>query len=452
MVFRSFRANVIIRIGFLALVLYFFVYLLSQENNLVSLLIVGGIVLLQMIELFRYLENTNRKLTRFLESIKYSDFSSGFSTDNKLGHSFKDLNRAFNEVMDAFRETRKEKEEHLNYLNTVVQHISTGVLSFDTEGKVELINNTARRFFSAYNIRNIIELKPANPTLYTLLMELPAGQNSMIRLSNDLHLSIQATHLIMRGKTLKLLAIQNIQSELQQKEIEAWQNLTRVLRHEIMNSITPIASLTGTLNEILKEDVRYGDEEDEVCEIDLESIDDLSHGLQTIESRSKSLIKFVDAYRDYTSIPKPKFATIQVKQLFEHIHKLMESDFVSADVNFSCHIDVKDLNITADEDLIEMVLINLLKNAKEAVVEQQERKIELRARFDADLRVLIEVKDNGPGIIPEAIERIFIPFYTTKKTGSGIGLALSRQIMQMHNGSLTVKSEPQVFTIFKLKF
>ena len=448
--FKSFRTNIIIRILVISVTIYFFVQLLDQENKVISLIIIGAVILVELYDLFRYVENTNRKLTRFLESVKYSDFSSGFSTDNKLGRSFKDLNKAFNEVLEAFRETRREKEEHLNYLNTVVQHISTGVLSFDSEGKVELINNTARKFLNAFNMRNIVELKPGNPTLYKILMELPAGHKSLYRQSSDLHLAIHATHLIMRGKTLKLVALQNIQSELQQKEIEAWQNLTRVLRHEIMNSITPIASLTGTLNEILREDMKITS--DGTCEIDDESREDLTDGLKTIESRSKALIKFVDAYRDYTTIPKPKFVVIVVKELFEHVGQLMKADLKKADIEFNCILDSEELQIKADLDLIEMVLINLLKNAKEAVENLEEKKIELRGKLDSDLRIAIEVKDNGPGIIPDAIDRIFIPFYTTKKTGSGIGLALSRQIMQMHNGSLTVKSEPNLVTIFTMRF
>lgn len=450
MVFKDFRSNVIIRIIIIGITLYFFVSLYTVEDKYVSLAIVGFVIVIELVELFRYVENTNRKLTRFLESVKYGDFSSGFSADNKLGRSFKELNLAFNEVLEAFRETRKEKEEHLSYLNTVVQHISTGVLSFDPEGKVELINNTARKFLQAFNIRNIAELKPTNPTLFKILVELPTGNKTLLRQTGDVHLAIHATELIMRGKKLKLVAFQNIQSELQQKEIEAWQNLTRVLRHEIMNSITPIASLTATLNMILKEDVKVID--DEVSEIDAESLEDLSDGLRTIESRSKALIRFVDAYRDYTNIPKPKFVQIDLRELFNHVEKLMRTDFKAATIHFSCLLDSEELQIQADLELIEMVLINLLKNAKEAVQDQDEAKIELRGRLDEDLRVIVEVKDNGPGIIPDAIERIFIPFFTTKKTGSGIGLALSRQIMQLHNGSLTVKSEPMIYTIFTLKF
>jgi signal transduction histidine kinase len=254
----------------------------------------------------------------------------------------------------------------------------------------------------------------------------------------------------LRGHAYKLVAIQNIHSELESKEVDAWQNLTRVLRHEIMNSITPIASLTGTLNEILSEDLKpVGNG---FFEISDESLSDLEEGLQTIENRSKGLVKFVDAYRDYTSIPKPKFGLIKIDELFDHICQLLKREFKEIGIDFHANILFNDLEITADRELIEMVLINLLKNAKEALKEGEEPKIELTARVDGERRILLDVKDNGPGIIPEALERIFIPFYTTKKSGSGIGLALSRQIMQLHHGTLSVKSEPDLYTIFTLRF
>jgi nitrogen fixation/metabolism regulation signal transduction histidine kinase len=414
-------------------------------------MIIGIIIIIQLIDLFRYIENTNRKLTRFLESIKYSDFSSGFTYDNKLGRTFRELNKAFNDVLEAFRQARAEKEEHLNYLHTVVQHVSTGLLSFDTEGQIGLVNTTAKRFLQTPQLRNIIELKPRNPELYKKLMDIKPGDKALIRNTYDLSLAIHATELRLRGKTYKLVALQNIQMELQQKEIEAWQNLTRVLRHEIMNSITPIASLTETLNQILKEDIIKEEAMDNYS-IDDESVEDLKDGLNTIENRSKGLVRFVDAYRDYTTIPKPKFSNISISKLFDHINHLLGAEMNSLGIDFVISLSPENLEITADKELIEMVLINLIKNAKEALIEKDEAKIELRGRIDTDRRVIIEVKDNGPGIIREAIDRIFIPFYSTKKAGSGIGLALSRQIMQLHHGSLTVKSEPDIYTIFTLQF
>ena len=449
--FSNFRISVIIRVLFLFVSTYLFIYLLGIENKYVSPIIIGIIIIIQLVDLFRYVETTNRKLTRFLESVKYSDFSSGFTYDNKLGRTFRQLNKAFNEVLEAFRMARAEKEEHLNYLHTVVQHVSTGLLSFDQEGQIGIINTTAKRFLQTPQIRNVIELKPRNPELYKKIMNMKPGDKALIRNTNDISLAVHATELRLRGKTYKLVALQNIQTELQQKEIEAWQNLTKVLRHEIMNSITPIASLTETLNQILKEDIKQQEGMDDYC-IDEESVDDLKDGLNTIENRSKGLVRFVDAYRDYTTIPKPKFTNISVRKMFEHINHLLGAEMDSLGIDFVISLSPENLEITADKELIEMVLINLIKNAREALDEKEEAKIELRARIDSDRRAIIEVKDNGPGIIREALDRIFIPFYSTKKEGSGIGLALSRQIMQLHHGTLTVKSEPDIYTIFTLLF
>ncbi|MCK5278449.1 MAG: GHKL domain-containing protein, partial [Cyclobacteriaceae bacterium] len=322
--------------------------------------------------------------------------------------------------------------------------------SFDNEGKVGLINSAARRFLNMPQLRNISEILAVNVTLYKKLKQMGPGEKALIRVSSDLNLAIHATELKLRGHSYKLVACQNIHSELESKEVEAWQNLTRVLRHEIMNSITPIASLTGTLNEILSEDLKPVGKG--FFEITDESLSDLEEGLQTIENRSKALVKFVDAYRDYTSIPKPKFGLIKIDELFDHICQLLKREFKETGIDFNANILFNDLEITADRELIEMVLINLLKNAKEALKEVEESKIELIARVDGERRILLDVKDNGPGIIPEALERIFIPFYTTKKSGSGIGLALSRQIMQLHHGTLSVKSEPDLYTIFTLRF
>jgi len=449
--FSNYRISVIIRVLLLFVSTYLFIHLLSFESKYVSPIIIGIIIIIQLFDLFRYVENTNRKLTRFLESIKYSDFSSGFTYDNKLGRTFRELNKAFNEVLEAFRQARAEKEEHLNYLHTVVQHVSTGLLSFDAEGQIGLINTTAKRFLQTPQIRNIIELKPRNPELYKKLIDVNPGDKALIRNTNDISLAIHATELRLRGKTYTLVALQNIQTELQQKEIEAWQNLTRVLRHEIMNSITPIASLTETLNQILKEDIKKQDKMDDYF-IDDESVEDLKDGLNTIENRSKGLVRFVDAYRDYTTIPKPKFSSISIAKLFDHINHLLGAEMNSLGIDFVISLSPENLEITADKELIEMVLINLIKNAKEALAEKDEGKIELRGRLDIDRRVIIEVKDNGPGIIKEAIDRIFIPFYSTKKEGSGIGLSLSRQIMKLHRGRIDVETEAGVGTTFILEF
>lgn len=425
-----------------------FVYMISQPNMIFAAILTGGIIIGQLIELNRFTAQTNRKLTRFLESVKYSDFISGFNADNKLGDSFKDLNVEFNQVLEAFRKARSEKEEHWQYLNAVVQQVRTGILSFDPDGNVQLVNANAKRYLGVQNIKNISEIGERNPALLSAIQSVEPGRNTLFRSGQDLQLTIQATELRIRGNTVRLLTMQNIQTELQKQEIEAWQNLTKVLRHEIMNSITPISSLTSTLREILDHDMRPVDHH---FELKQEGAEDLREGLTTIEQRSKGLIKFIDAYREYTSLPLPKLKTIMIRDLIDKINQLLTPDISKANIEFKTSLESEFLTIQADEEMIEQVLINLIKNSIEALGHQSDGKIEVNARY-ADNSIVIEVCDNGPGIIKEALERIFVPFFTTKKTGSGIGLSLSRQIMQMHNGNLTVKSEPGVRTVFTLKF
>lgn len=406
------------------------------------------IIIGQLVEIFRFVSQTNRKLTRFLESVKYSDFISGFTSDNKLGKSFRDLNVAFNEVLEAFRKARSEKEEHWQYLNSVVQQVRTGILSFDADGNVQLMNANAKKFMNITSIKNIKELIPTNPKLYHAINSVEPGKSELYKGSNELHLTIQATELRIRAIDVKLVTLQNIQPELQKQELEAWQNLTRVLRHEIMNSITPISSLTSTLREILEHEMVKKDGHWELKE---EGADDLKEGLSTIENRSRGLIKFIDAYREYTSLPKPHLSTVRLKDLIDKVSQLMKNEIKKTKIAFHSECTSSYLTIQADVEMIEQVLINLLKNAIEAMAETENAQLQLIGRYEENA-VIIEVIDNGPGIIKEALEHIFVPFYTTKRTGSGIGLSLSRQIMQMHNGSLSVVSEPEVKTCFTLKF
>ena len=449
MVYKDFRFKVALRVILLGITMAIFTYCIQSSTLFITGLIIGVIVLLELIEIFHFISNTNRKLTRFLESVKYSDFASGFSSDNKLGQSFKDLNQAFNEVLEAFRKARSEKEEHLQYLHTVVEHVSTGLMSFDDHGKVELMNATAKRFLKVDQLRNIEELIAKQARLYKVLFDLPTGKSTLFRSEGDVQLAVHATEMILRGKKIKLVALQNIQPELQKKELEAWQNLTRVLRHEIMNSITPIASLTSTMKDILMEDLTK--QEDHYTLIE-ETVEDLQDGLGTIEGRSQGLIKFIDAYRDYTSIPLPQVKVIKVSHLLEHISQLMKVEIKKANVHYSCEVNDESLELNIDEELIEQVLINLIKNAIEALEETEKPTVAVSAYTDANSNIIISVRDNGPGIIREALDQIFIPFYSTKKRGSGIGLSLSRQIMQLHNGSLNVDSEPNEFTEFTLTF
>lgn len=449
MTFKGFKFNLLARVLIILLTSFFCTYELGKAGNYLSGLMLLVLVIYLGHNLYCFVLNTNEKLTRFLESIRYSDFTSSFNADNQLGDSFTDLNQAFNEVLEAFRKTRAEKEEHLLYLNTLVQHVQVGLISFDPDGNIELINNIARRFLNVTHIKNIKQLQYANPEMYRLIRELPEGGKHLLRQSNDMQLSINATKISMHNKTYKLLSIQNIKSELQDKEIEAWQNLTRVLRHEIMNSITPITSLVSTLAEILEEDVVLTEGH---YALDSESIEDIKEGLFTIQNRSEGLRRFVDAYKSFTSIPTPKKKLMNVKELVSSTVKLMQGELRAHMVEIQCQVSPEDLQLHADPQLLEMVLINLIKNANEALKGYDHGLIELNAFSDEHQRVVINLRDNGPGIEPEALSKIFIPFYTTKSTGSGIGLSLSREILQMHNAQLTVDSLPGQGSCFQIRF
>ena len=420
-------------------------WLASKHTNETLVYILGTIfIFIQGSLLYQYVTNVNRKLTYFLESVRYSDFTINFRSDNKMGRTFKELNQQFNEVLLAFRQARAEKEANLQYLNTIVQHIGTGLITFDANGQVNLINNAALRMLGIYRLHQLAELKDKHPRLYELISDLDTGVRELYRTPNDQPLALQAAAIQLRGMWVKIVVLQNIQTELQQQEVESWQNLTRVLRHEIMNSMTPIVSLVGTMRLIVNEDI-------ERSTSDQEAVNDLKEALSTLEKRSKGMMQFVNAYRDFTTLPKPVFANLGVAELLQEVLQLLQTDLTQSGVIWKLSVKPELLTVKADASQIQQVLINLIKNASEAFSHQTERLITLSA-YQVDGTVIIEVADNGDGIEPEALENIFIPFYTTKKTGSGIGLSLSRQILQQHNGQLNVESQVGKGTVFTLEF
>lgn len=419
-------------------------YLLSQPApNGMLVMMVMIVVFFLGSGLYNYVTSFNRKFVRFLESVRYSDFTIKFRSDNAMGDTFQELNQQFNEVLMAFRQARAEKEANLHYLNTIVQHIGTGLMTFDADGKVNLINSAALRMLEIYRLRQLSDLEESHPRLYDLLAQLETGVRELYQTPNDQPLAIQATAIQMRGSWVRIVALQNIGTELQQKEVEAWQNLTRVLRHEIMNSMTPIVSLVGTMRLIVDEDI-------EETTSNQEAVDDLKEALQTLEKRSKGMMKFVNAYRDFTTLPKPTMRPIPVQELIQEVLQLLQADLTAAAVLWKFEVKPDDLTLVGDFDQLQQVLINLIKNALEAVHDQPQPLIDIQAFLTDSQKVSIAIRDNGYGIEPEALEKIFIPFYTTKKTGSGIGLSLSRQILQQHNGTLVVSSEVGKGTVFSL--
>ncbi|OOG76395.1 PAS domain-containing sensor histidine kinase [Algoriphagus sp. A40] len=449
MVYKRFSVGIVARIVLITICLFLGIWLFYVQELWLAPGILALIVAFLTGEMIYYVNSINHKLARFLDSIRFTDFSSSFTSDSKMGGSFREVNKAFNEVMDVFKQTRAEKEEQMLFLQVIIQHINTGIISFNADGKIGVINNAAKHLLQIPQFRDITDLGKLSSKLLKEVVEMKPGQRISFKVNASLHLIIQSASLKMGGQSWSLLSLQNINAELQSNELEAWQNLTKVLRHEIMNSITPISSLVESLRTILDED-SYVQQEGFLIKKD--GFQDIQEGLDTIANRSKGLVTFVNAYRDYTNIPEPKKELVPVRQLFENVIGLMKEELKSNHIDIQTEIIPGELEVLCDPDQITMILINLVKNASESIQNQADRTIILKALGQGDLGTIIQVEDHGSGIIPEALERIFVPFYTTKKTGSGIGLAISRQIMNLHRGSLQVTSSPNVKTIFTLNF
>jgi two-component system nitrogen regulation sensor histidine kinase NtrY len=449
--FKNYRLNIIFRVIFLAVSIGLVAYYVTVNKFIVPV-ILTAIVVFEITSLIRYLDKTNRELTSFLESIRFSEFTRSFQIES-MGGTFNELNRAFNEVMHDFQKVRAEKEESFHYLQTIVQNIDVSVIAYSGDGNIELINKTAKKLFQLASIKNIKSLESLSPELVATLLGIKPGENKLVKVQYDddfLQLAIYASTIKVKDKLIYLVTIKDIQNVLEEQETEAWQKLIRVLTHEIMNSITPIASLSSTLDLMLKGMVAEGNGEELL--IDKESVSEIQEALQTINKRSTGLLHFVNTYRNLTRIPKPNFKQCSVKELFTNIEKLMEEEIKRYGFDFVVRVEPADLEFTADDQLIEQVLINLLKNSLHALIGRPSGKIQLLGFLNKRGRVTLQVVDNGTGILKDVLDKIFIPFFTTKPSGSGIGLSLSKQIMRLHNGTISAHSEPEVETVFTMTF
>lgn len=408
-----------------------------------TLVVLANLLLIRT--LYRYVTGMNRKLVRFFESVQYGDFAIKFRSDDSLGESFSALNAQMNKVLEAFRQAREENEANLHFIHTIIQHVNVGLFSFDAQGNIELINREALRLLGAYRLKNLRDLAQSpHQTLLRLLGPSTRSQKFLYPTPSGQQLIVHAVKVNVRGRNISLVSLQNIQPELLEKELEAWQNLARVLRHEIMNSVTPIVSLAETMKKIVDQDIPE-------TEATHEAIADLRLALDTIGQRGKGIMQFVQAYREFTTIPKPVMERTAVEPLVQGVLTLFQDSFSGGKIRTACQFLNQELEILADPAQIEMVLINLVKNAVEAMADVPSPGLLIRAG-EQEGHVFIEVTDNGKGIDPADQERIFVPFFTTKADGSGIGLSLSMQIMQHHGGNIQCFSTPGTGSRFVLNF
>jgi two-component system nitrogen regulation sensor histidine kinase NtrY len=444
-VYRKFRAAVLLRVAFLVGLIGLFFFVLLRTTLFAAAILLGLLIAAQVTGLFRTVDRTNRDLTRFFDSVRFDDFSQTFRGKSP-GGSFADLHAALARVIEAFRAARADKEEQALYLQTVVQHVGIGLLVFQPDGEVELINNAARRLLKIPLLKNIRNLEEAHPGLPETLCGLKPRDHSLVKVEagdEQLQLLLHAAEFKQRGRDFTLVSIQDIRGELEEREIEAWQKLIRVLTHEIMNSMTPISSLATTVEDLIDKSCAEGDPE---------NLNDIRGALRTIQRRSEGLLHFVDGYRNLAQVSKPDLKFLPAADLFAQVAQLLRTRLDECGVRLVTFSNPARLEVLADPNLLEQVLINLILNACDAVSGQAHPHIELTASLDERGRPVIQVRDNGAGIAPENLDKVFVPFFSTKEGGSGIGLSLSRQIMRLHGGSISVTSKPGRETVFTLRF
>jgi nitrogen fixation/metabolism regulation signal transduction histidine kinase len=445
----NWRSPLVTRVAILVISVFALTYALLNDFSVILLLALLGATFFQVIQLVKVFEESNENIASFLDAISFDDLSSSFKTDSK-DPSVQRLHKELNEAIANLRTKRNERDSEFQFFKNIVQHVGIGLLTFKKDSSIQIMNTAARRLLRVSRADSLNDLREVSEPLVEAFLRLKTGGRELVRVKGPdetIQISIYAIELTLRGEVIKLISMNNIQSELEEKEMEAWQNLVRVLTHEIMNSVTPISSLAGIVQEEIDDHIKNPGKE-----FKGEELEDMHLSVQTISRRSEGLIRFVREFKNLTQIPKPKLAEVPMKPLLEELALLHKKELSDNRICITVGVSPEDLFVTADKNMIEQVLINLIKNAMQAFDEQENRSIELSGYLDEKSRPVISVRDNGNGIDPEALERIFIPFFSTKKTGSGIGLSLSKQIMRQHEGRINVRSKPGEGTEFLLRF
>jgi nitrogen fixation/metabolism regulation signal transduction histidine kinase len=421
-------------------------WIFFERGNIILGIFIAMIFVFQVIELIHFINQTNRKIAFFFDAIRNDDSTLNFpeKTGNK---SLRELNTSLNKVNELIKKIKFELLEQEHYYKTILEHVSIGIITFNENGNIFLANTAARTLLNHEHLTHIKQISQVDMKLFSAINELQPGDKKLVSFtgkSGVVQLSLKSTLFKTVQQNFQLVVVQDIKSELETKEMESWIKLIRVLTHEIMNSVAPITSLSQTISGYFKN--LNGNLPDEKI------IGNTIKGLEVINERGAGLISFVENYRKLTRLPQPDKKAVSVAMLFENTITLIKSEPENEQVQILREVKPDDLEIVADKKQIAQVLINLLKNSIEALKNKPDGKITIRSELNTKGRALITITDNGPGIAEDLMDKIFIPFFTTKENGSGIGLSLSRQIMQMHGGSLKLISTPGKLTQAVLEF
>ncbi|PCH59219.1 MAG: ATP-binding protein [SAR86 cluster bacterium] len=447
---RSQHVKLLIRVFLLLAAVFVFCYSLLETDWIGTPIISLTLIALITSNIIFISEKSHRDFAQFLNNISHNDFSSStaLSTQTPGFKSFVDAQRL---LLSKFKKLKTERSVQNEYLQMVVEHVDTALLCFDSNGKMEFINNAACKLLNKKFISSINIIRKLNPEIASALEKIHSGEHVVIKivLDNELQsLILTASEFILLEKPYKLVSIQNIKNALDEGEIESWQKLIKVLTHEIMNSMTPIVSLSH----YVKDAVADPEILNQLTDRESEPYKDLQCSIETIASRSQGLMEFIDSYRSLSSLPEPTFTKIPLETLFRRIGTLLNEKMNDAQIDFTTSIENHQMTVNADVKLLEQILINLLSNAIDAVDQSISPSIQLLSSSHRNGKTLIQVRDNGCGISKQVIDNIFTPFFTTKTQGSGIGLSLSRQLARINRSSLSVSSLEGSGSTFTLTF
>jgi len=409
---------------------------IGQDNKIVTSISLGIIWVFEIVFLIRYINITNKNLLLFLQSFQFNDSSLTFSKNRQL--PFKTIYGEFNRIIDLFNQLKIEKEIEHQYFEHIIKHVDTGLIAWDSNDKIKLFNQAAKRLLNVPHVGKLSGLKIILDDMPDKLNKMQPGRQELLKVlrGNELvSLYVRVSEFSVSGEKIKLASFQNIHPELEESESEAWQKLIKVLTHEIVNSVGPIKLVSSTLLKTINKHEDYS-----VKNLSSEDMENMYSGLNAIYNRSLGLSKFVDDYKTITDIPKPDFKEVKVADLIDEIVILLRENILTKDIDLDVSINPVNLSVFMDMKMIEQVLINLLKNAVHSMEDHPNPKIKIKSDRSND-RALLIIEDNGSGIPFNMLDYIFMPFFTTKKGGSGIGLTLSRQIMKAHNGLINLISK-----------
>jgi two-component system nitrogen regulation sensor histidine kinase NtrY len=449
MAYSRYRTGIVVRTLALFLTVAAVAWMAANTQWYVTMALGTALALAETTFLIRFATQSSRELARFLDALSYDDLSQSFAGLAADGAQ-RELGTAMERVLARLRASRSERDEQAHYLQTLVNHVPVALVSIDPRGAVKLLNMAARRLFEA-SLTQTGQLSRHGETFAVSLEALSPGNTAILRMERSagtLLLKAAATEIAVRGMRQRLISLQNIENEMSAQELEAWQTVIRVMAHEVMNSLTPVSSLAATAQGLVRDVLDQLPSDDPRAS----TLADARDALEAVARRSEGLLHFVRGHRRLT---KPLAAQIQVtpvQRLFARIQRLLAADLADRDIRMTTRVEPETLELAMDAELLDQALINLVRNSLEALRDTPSGHIALCAQRESDGRIAISVSDNGPGIPPDQRERIFVPFFTTKRQGSGIGLTLVRQIAAAHGASVDVSETPGGGATFRIRF